>query len=528
MLRELWSRLAKTHHRTSDIVWVDLGNLGDLVAPCGPHEQWHDHGLGLLRTILHLNGLLTDVLSTRAVTSWAQLRSQLHGYRTMIMNVRSYSFPHAAHAAKIFKQVNPDGLVLTGGLHASVALEEMKSVQEFDHICQGPGEKLIVDLVRSPASFPRVSQGVGERSMALWPMIDRSLWPRPASRKLARRNPWPLEPDCGWGPGPVATLLTSSVCPWQCAFCNEGSFIPNMLRKPVEMAIDELNHLDEIHGPIGSVVIHDSMFFQNPAWLLEWLEKYPRKANKIWPYWAAARSDTIRRWPDLFEALIRETNWKVISVGFESGSNRVLRLLNKECTAEDNSFAIDLLERIGNDLEQKGRTPPQFWANIMLGVPGETRQDAFMTMSMVKSMRRAMVSPSCYAPYPGSALGYQLIAEGKSRMSSENYHRFPGDEKVEGVDYNFYRELLAGKHDHELALSDNDHHCCSPSHRHRHALCLFELRNGKKKLAYGASPKDALDILRMRLSPTEMKEIIPDKCTIIRQRKLQEHVHALG
>ena len=30
-------------------------------------------------------------------------------------------------------------------------------------------------------------------------------------------------------------------------------------------------------------------------------------------------------------------------------------------------------------------------------------------------------------------------------MSNDNYHRFPDDEKVKGVNYGFYRELLAGK-----------------------------------------------------------------------------------
>ena len=69
---------------------------------------------------------------------------------------------------------------------------------------------------------------------------------------------------------------------------------------------------------------------------------------------------------------------------------------------------------------------------------------------MIKYMRRVMPSVSFYAPYPGSALGNQLIAEGKSRMTKENYHRFPDDEKVMGVDYQFYRELLAGKYDDEV------------------------------------------------------------------------------
>ena len=35
-------------------------------------------------------------------------------------------------------------------------------------------------------------------------------------------------------------------------------------------------------------------------------------------------------------------------------------------------------------------------------------------------------------------------------MSKDNYHRFPDDEKVKGVDYQFYRDLLAGKYDAEV------------------------------------------------------------------------------
>ena len=450
MFKNLFNPKAKAEGKEPKRLWLDLGDLGDLVNPAGPHEQWQDHGMGLLRTILHQNGVMTDMFSTRQCTSWDEVEKRMKGYDVLIMNVRSYSFPVALKSAQIFKKINPKGTVLTGGMHATVALDEMLPVPEFDKICQGPGENVIVNLVSNPDAFPRVVLGVGAKSMAEWPMIDRTLWPEAASAKLKTKFNWPLEPECGWGPPPVVTMLTSRVCPWQCAFCNENSYIPNMGRRPVDMVIDELNYLDETFGPIGSVVIHDSMFFQNPSWLEEWVEKYPKNANKVWPYWAAARADTVRQWPDLFEAVIRKTNWNMVSIGFESGSDRVLKILNKECTEEDNYFAIDLMTRIGDDMEAKGLKAPVFWSNIMLGIPGETREDAFKTMRMVKYTKRIQPSMSLYAPYPGSALGNQLIAEGKSMLTKENYHRFPDDEKVRGIDYQFYRELMSGKYNNEV------------------------------------------------------------------------------
>lgn len=61
-----------------------------------------------------------------------------------------------------------------------------------------------------------------------------------------------------------------------------------------------------------------------------------------------------------------------------------------------------------------------------------------------------------------------------------------------------------------------------------HYMYVFEMKNGKQKLAYGQSPEDALEILSVRLSPEEMAEIIRDKYTKISQRRLHEYVDNLG
>ncbi len=61
-----------------------------------------------------------------------------------------------------------------------------------------------------------------------------------------------------------------------------------------------------------------------------------------------------------------------------------------------------------------------------------------------------------------------------------------------------------------------------------HYMYLFALKNGKRKLAYGQSPEDALNILSFRLTQEEMDEIIKDDYVKINQRKLQEYVDELG
>lgn len=61
-----------------------------------------------------------------------------------------------------------------------------------------------------------------------------------------------------------------------------------------------------------------------------------------------------------------------------------------------------------------------------------------------------------------------------------------------------------------------------------HFMYLFSMKNGKKKLVYGASPQDALEILSYRLTAEEMAQILPAEYVKINQRELQKYVHELG
>lgn len=61
-----------------------------------------------------------------------------------------------------------------------------------------------------------------------------------------------------------------------------------------------------------------------------------------------------------------------------------------------------------------------------------------------------------------------------------------------------------------------------------HYMYLFDMTNGKKKLAYGQSPEDALQILRFRLTDDEMAEIVEHRYTKISQRRLQDYIEWLG
>lgn len=61
-----------------------------------------------------------------------------------------------------------------------------------------------------------------------------------------------------------------------------------------------------------------------------------------------------------------------------------------------------------------------------------------------------------------------------------------------------------------------------------HYMYLFNMTNGKKKLAYGSSPENALQILSHRLTAEEMDLIIQDEYQRISQRRMMQYIDNLG
>jgi hypothetical protein len=59
-------------------------------------------------------------------------------------------------------------------------------------------------------------------------------------------------------------------------------------------------------------------------------------------------------------------------------------------------------------------------------------------------------------------------------------------------------------------------------------MYLFRMKNGRQKIAYGESPEDALEIMRIRLTDKEMTEILPYKYIRISPQKFQNYIDTLG
>lgn len=168
-------------------------------------------------------------------------------------------------------------------------------------------------------------------------------------------------------------IMTSRGCPYNCSFC---STIVHWGRK-YRSASDEyiLGELELVRRKYNPAAIHfyDDLFTVNRARVLSLTKKMrARRLHEGVEYTAFVRSNLLD--DELMEALAA-TNFKILNVGFESGSDAVLKVFNKLGVDMDTHMkAVDLARRHGM----------LFTSCFILGAPGETRQDIMDTFDFVR------------------------------------------------------------------------------------------------------------------------------------------------
>ena len=91
-----------------------------------------------------------------------------------------------------------------------------------------------------------------------------------------------------------------------------------------------------------------------------------------------------------------------VKIGFESGSDRILKMIQKDETIEDMRKGAKLLKDAG----------VPFTAYFMVGFPEETDDDVRQTIKFAKEIDADYYSLSILAPYYGTKMYYDMIDEG--------------------------------------------------------------------------------------------------------------------
>jgi radical SAM superfamily enzyme YgiQ (UPF0313 family) len=395
---------------------------------------WISHGLARLSAAAKAQGFDVDLIDLRALSSWDHFRAVLAERNPDVVGVTlmSVDYNPATRAVAIAKEVKPELITVIGGPHVTIALEDALDIPHVDYLVIREGEVTFPHLLKliaggDPPPY-RVLRGAPPNLNAI-PFADRDLFLE-EWRKWGYDLDSPEVPFVPELPPPFVTIIAGRGCLYNCAFCKPGEdylFGKRTRRRSVGNVIAELHELVELYD-VASFMFHDDCLTEDRPWVTAFSQRYVEEGFDM-PFFCQSRADIIVKHEDMV-ARMAEAGLRGYFIGFESGNDRVLSFIRKGTTVEQNREAA----RICRKYDVK------IWANYMMGLPTETKEEVMDTVRLMKDIDPDYYSPAFFTPHPGTDLYNYAIEHDLSRITNyDSYRRNPTEPKIKGQDYEFLK-----------------------------------------------------------------------------------------
>lgn len=223
-----------------------------------------------------------------------------------------------------------------------------------------------------------------------WDLLDIAFYTHPCiwlhrSRKTLLRN---------------LDTIVSRGCRFSCNFCGMSGWVGHPQWRPVASVIEYLHHVQGKYGITGTM-FQDSSLGNNGDYIVELCEQFIASGLHRKLVWNAnLRADQV---DESLARLMLKAGCRMVFIGFESASDRILQRMNKRTTAACN-------ERCARALEKAGMP---YWASFIAGYPGETAEDLLASLTFARSINPLGGWANEFNPTPGTRIYNTLIREGR-------------------------------------------------------------------------------------------------------------------
>jgi anaerobic magnesium-protoporphyrin IX monomethyl ester cyclase len=314
---------------------------------------------------------------------------------------KSLSF-HLYHIDRV-KSI-PKKTVIVGGPLVTAMPERFLRETKADYVILGEGEETIIkllDVISKKRDIKKLKliPGLGFRckgEVIINPPVmicdlDKLPIPDYASFDMEKYLGTSLE----FGERNI-NMFTSRGCPFNCQFCSH-SFGRKWRGQSAKRIIKELKYLIKKYK-IRSVYFQDDNFMFSRDRVLE----FCRLVKPLHIWWICeGRANNIKE--EVVRAM-KDAGCAFIRMGLESGSERMLKIMNKGHTLRHSREAIEVFRKLGMPVR----------AGFMIGMPKETLADSKKTLTFMKEIYRK--SPGAhlwtyyYTPRPNTPW-YKLAVE---------------------------------------------------------------------------------------------------------------------
>jgi radical SAM superfamily enzyme YgiQ (UPF0313 family) len=318
---------------------------------------------------------------------------------------------------EIVKAINPNIVAIIGGPHPSGAGGEcLHHIPRADFAFKGEAEaglpallKILQGIKESIARVGELesisgliwkSEGGGVKVNAqsyvedldslgfpAWDLLDLLSYPEAPQGVIFKQLP-------------IAPMMITRGCPFPCTFCAGNTISGEKVRRrSIENVLGEI---DLLYGQYGVRELHilDDNFTLDKGYVQQFCRKLSDRRLKLsWCCPNGVRLDTLDK-----EMLtwMKESGCYYISVGIESGSDRILGLMKKHLTVSQIKRQIAIIKEVGLDAN----------GFFIIGYPDENEEEILETIHFACSLPLRRAAFYNFLPLPGTEI-YNYLLESK-------------------------------------------------------------------------------------------------------------------
>lgn len=366
-------------------------------------------GLGYIAAVLLKNGYKVKITDCSLGMAHQELIELLRKEKPDIVGITGTTpgFMSMKQVAENIRSHLPFSIVVIGGPHISALPEWTMKFSCFDIGIIGEGEITFLELIKK---IERV--GLNELNE-----IDGIIYGKNGNLiKTKRREfikdldslPFPAHqlqpPLSAYKPTPASykrlplgVLITTRGCPSRCTFCDRAVFGSTYRERSAKNVIDEIEELIYKFGA-RELRFFDDTFTLNKERVFEICNKLKEKKIRV-PWTCLTKVTDVSR--DMLRKMKEAGCWQVL-YGLESGDERILKLLKKGNTVEQNKRAVRLAKEAGLSVR----------ADFIVGMPGETLESLKRTLNFAIELELDYAHFNKFVPYPGTELYERLMEQG--------------------------------------------------------------------------------------------------------------------
>ncbi|HET9825583.1 MAG TPA: radical SAM protein [Chitinophagaceae bacterium] len=228
------------------------------------------------------------------------------------------------------------------------------------------------------------------------------------------------------------SINTMRGCPYTCKWCSRAVYGQSYRRRSPGNVVNEMEWIQKYYS-VDTVWFVDDVFTISHKWLEEFAQQV--KDRKLdFPYECITRAD---RMSEEVINLLRESGCFRVWIGAESGSQKVIDLMDRRVEVQQVQEMIQLSKRNGL----------QAGTFIMVGYPGETAEDIYATVRHLKKADPDFFTITIAYPIKGT----ELYAEVEDRF----IQKLAWDKSTDR-DIDFERTYNRHYYDHAIKMINNE------------------------------------------------------------------------